>query len=60
MTDGPERARLRTYLTGARDEASDLAGENWRSCGNVLKETALALRRGSTKIRDGEGAVQTN
>jgi hypothetical protein len=58
MTDGPERARLRTYLTGAKDEASDLAGDNWRYCGNILKETAFALRLGATKIRDGEGDGQ--
>ena len=30
MTDGVERARLRSYLSGAKHEASDLAGENWR------------------------------
>ena len=55
MTDGVERARLRTYLTGAQAETSDLAGENWRKCGNILAETAEALRKGATKIRDGEG-----
>lgn len=55
MTDGPERARLRTYLTGAKDEASDLAGDNWRFCGDILKDTASALRRGAKQIRDGEG-----
>ena len=55
MTDGPERARLRTYLTGAKDEASDLAGDNWRLCGDILKDTAFALRRGAKQIRDGEG-----
>jgi hypothetical protein len=58
MTDGPERARLRTYLTGAKDEASDLAGENWRQCGSILADTAEALRRGARQIRDGEGEGQ--
>ena len=58
MTDGVERARLRTYLTGAQAETSDLAGENWRKCGNILAETAEALRKGATKIRDGEGDGQ--
>ena len=58
MTDGVERARLRTYLTGAQAETSDLAGENWRQCGDILAETAEALRKGATKIRDGEGDGQ--
>ena len=58
MTDGAERARLRTYLTGAQAETSDLAGENWRQCGKILAETAEALRKGATKIRDGEGDGQ--
>lgn len=58
MTDGPERARLRTYLTGAKDEASDAAGDNWRFCGIVLQDTAEALRRGARKIREGEGDGQ--
>ncbi|MGF9755314.1 hypothetical protein AAII07_08935 [Microvirga sp. 0TCS3.31] len=58
MTDGVERARLRTYLTGAQAETSDLAGENWRKCGNILAETAEALRKGAAQIRDGEGDGQ--
>lgn len=58
MTDGVERARLRTYLTGAQAETSDLAGDNWRHCGYILAETAEALRKGATQIRDGEGDGQ--
>ena len=58
MTDGVERARLRTYLTGAQAETSDLAGENWRQCGKILADTAEALRKGATQIRDGEGDGQ--
>jgi hypothetical protein len=58
MTDGVERARLRTYLTGAQHEATDVAGDNWRFCGTVLADTAYALRRGATQIRDGEGEGQ--
>jgi hypothetical protein len=58
MTDGVERARLRTYLNGAKDDASDLAGDNWRQCGFLLAETAAALRKGATQIRDGEGDGQ--
>jgi hypothetical protein len=45
MTDGVERARLRTYLTGAQAETSDLAGDNWSHCGYILAETAEALRK---------------
>ncbi|NUS42018.1 MAG: hypothetical protein HOP97_10380, partial [Terrabacter sp.] len=58
MTDGVERARLRTYLTGAQHEASDIAGDNWMFCGGVLSDTAEALRKGAAKIRDGEGDGQ--
>ena len=58
MVDGVERARLRTYLTGAKHEASDLAGDNWRTCGSILAETAEALRKGAAQIRDGEGEGQ--
>ena len=55
MTDGVERARLRTYLTGAQHETTDMAGDNWRQCGYLLAETAAALRKGASQIRDGEG-----
>jgi len=55
MTDGPERARLRSYLSGAKVEATDAAGNNWRSCGQILEETAAALRMGALRVRDGDG-----
>ena len=55
MTDGPERARLRSYLSGAKFDATDAAGKNWRLCGQVLEETANALRKGATKVREGDG-----
>ena len=55
MTDGPERARLRSYLSGAKHEATDAAGQNWRSCGQILEETAAALRKGATKVSEGDG-----
>ena len=55
MTDGPERARLRSYLSGAKVEATDAAGTNWRSCGQILEETAAALRMGALRVRDGDG-----
>ena len=46
MTDGPERARLRSYLSGAKHEATDAAGQNWRSCGEILEETASCPPQG--------------
>jgi hypothetical protein len=55
MTHGPERARLRQYLSGAKHEATDSAGENWRTCGILLQDTARAIRDGAKKVRDGDG-----
>lgn len=55
MTLGPERARLRQYLSGAKHEATDAAGENWRTCGILLQDTARAIRDGAKKVRDGDG-----
>lgn len=55
MTHGPERARLRQYLSGAKHEATDAAGENWRLSGILLQETARHMRENAQRVRDGDG-----
>ncbi|HEV2797759.1 MAG TPA: hypothetical protein VGV65_09075, partial [Nocardioides sp.] len=55
MSIGPERARLRQYLQGARHEATDGAGSNWSTSADVLGMTADAMKEGMAKVREGNG-----
>lgn len=55
MTHGAERERLRSYLAGARHEATLEAGTNWVQSGELLKATAEAIRKGAETARDGNG-----
>jgi hypothetical protein len=55
MAHGPERARLISYLQGAKHESTDAAGDNWVFSGKLLEQTATAIRMGAKKVRDGDG-----
>lgn len=55
MSIGPDRAKLRTYLAGNKHGPTDDAGANWVLSGDLLADTATAMRKGAEKVRDGNG-----
>jgi len=47
MSIGPERAKLRQYLQGARHDATSDAGLNWFSSGEFLDTVSQAMIAGA-------------
>ncbi len=50
MVDGPNKTKLTTYLTGAREEAIRGAGNDWASKGKILQLVSDALVKNGPEL----------